>query len=63
MGSHGVARGALWLTGGVCFEYDGAAYLNFGSTSSADGVQGLVEIVGSEYEAAREQVIQQRKAA
>jgi len=59
----GVERGGIWLSGGVCFEHGGAVFLNLGSKSSADGVSGVVEIVGSEYEAAREQVLQQRKAA
>ncbi|NIE73048.1 hypothetical protein F3J45_01020 [Pantoea sp. Ap-967] len=59
----GVARGALWLSGGVCFEHSGTVFLNFGCKSSGDGVEGLAEIVASEYEAARQAVLSARKAA
>lgn len=59
----GIERGGIWLSGGVCFEHNSVVFLNLASKSSADAVDGLVEIVGSEYEAAREQVLRQRKAA
>ncbi|MEJ5862049.1 hypothetical protein [Pseudomonas farsensis] len=59
----GVERGGIWLSGGVCFEYGGVVWLNLGYRSSSDDVDGLIEIVGSEYEAAREQVLKLRKAA
>ena len=59
----GVERGGIWLSGGVCFEHNGIVYLNLGSQSSADDVEGLVEVVSSEYETARQRVLNQRKAA
>ncbi|MBV4500422.1 hypothetical protein HU736_007155 [Pseudomonas sp. SWRI56] len=59
----GVERGGIWLSGGVCFEYNGIVYLNLGSLTSTDGVDGLVEVVSSEYEAARQRVLNARKAA
>lgn len=59
----GVERGNVWFFGGVCFEHDGAVYLQLGSASSADQVEGLVEVLGSEYQAARQSVMSARKAA
>ncbi|WP_225935650.1 MULTISPECIES: hypothetical protein [Pseudomonas] len=58
----GVERGGIWLSGGVCFTY-GTVYLNLGSKAADGDVDGLVEIVSSEYEAARQRVLNQRKAA
>ncbi|GAB1617126.1 hypothetical protein [Pseudomonas sp. NGC7] len=57
----GVNTGGIWLAGGVCFEHDGATYLNLGCAETE--VDGLVEIVSSEYEAARQRVLNQRKTA
>ncbi|WP_332773337.1 hypothetical protein [Pseudomonas sp. ESBL1] len=59
----GVERGNVWFFGGVCFEHDGAVYLQLGAASSADQVEGLVEVLGSEYQAARQNVMSARKAA
>lgn len=59
----GVELGGIWLSGGVCFEYNGAVLLNLGSKSADGDVEGLVEIVRSEYETARQRVLNQRKAA
>lgn len=62
-GAIGVERGGIWLSGGVCFEHNRIVYLNLGSQSSASDVEGLVEVVSSEYETARQRVLNQRKAA
>lgn len=61
----GVDWGSVWLAGGVFFEYEGAVYLNFGFQLKSDGeqVEGAAEILGSEFEAARQQVLVLRKAA
>lgn len=59
----GVELGGIWLSDGVCFERTGTVFLNLGSTSSDGDVEGLVEIVSSEYEGARQRVLNQRKAA
>lgn len=61
----GLDWGMIWLSGGVFFELDGAVYLHLGFKLSDDGgqVQGAKEIMASELEAARQQVVQQRKAA
>jgi len=61
----GLNPGALWLGGGVFFELDGAVYLNL-SVRLEDGserIEGATEILGSEFEAARQTVLGQRKAA
>ena len=61
----GLNPGALWMCGGVFFELDGVVYLNLG-LSLEDGnanIDGAAEILGSEFEAARQQVLGQRKAA
>ncbi|MNJ81254.1 hypothetical protein D3C77_799750 [compost metagenome] len=59
----GIERGGIWLSGGVCFERNGTVYLNLGALTSAEDVEGLVEIVRSEYETVRQRVLNQRKAA
>lgn len=61
----GVDWGSIWLAGGVFFEHEGTVYLNFGFQLKLGGeqVEGHAEIVSSEYEAARCQVLSQRKAA
>jgi hypothetical protein len=59
----GIERGGIRLSGGLCSEHSGTVYLNLGSQSSADDVEGLVEVVSGEYEAARQRVLNQRKAA
>ena len=61
----GLNPGALWMCGGVFFELDGVVYLNLG-LSLEDGnenIEGTAEILGSEFEAARQQVLSQRNAA
>lgn len=65
MGSNGLEHGALWLGGGVFFELDGAVYLNLGIRLDDDieTIEGAAEILGSEFEAARQMVLSQRKAA
>ncbi|MNQ89692.1 hypothetical protein D3C85_1050070 [compost metagenome] len=61
----GVDWGSVWLSGGVFFKHDDAIYLNLGFQLKEDGehIQGATEIVASEFEAARQQVLNQRKAA
>ena len=59
----GVERGGIWLSGGVCFSYGNNVYLNLGSKAVDGDVEGLVEIVSSEYETARQRVLSARKAA
>lgn len=61
----GVDWGSVFLGGGVFFESDGTVFLNFGFQLKTDSgqVEGAVEIVSSEYEAARDKVSTKRKAA
>ncbi|QOD00321.1 hypothetical protein ID616_11790 [Pseudomonas putida] len=61
----GLDWGTIWLSGGVFFELEGTVYLHLGFKLSDDGdqVEGAMEIMASELEAARQQVLQQRKAA
>ena len=61
----GLDWGTIWLSGGVFFELDGTAYLHLGFQLSDDGdqVEGATEIMASELEAARQKILQQRKAA
>ncbi|QHG64316.1 hypothetical protein [Pseudomonas putida] len=59
----GVERGGIWLSGGVCFSHGETVYLNLGSKAADGDVDGLVEIVSSEYETARQRVLNARKAA
>lgn len=59
----GVNTGGIWLAGGVCFEHEGKAFMNLGCQADSKEVDGLAEIVSSEYEAARQRVLNQRKAA
>mgnify|MGYP006195457967 CR=1 FL=1 len=59
----GVERGGIWLSGGVCFTYGDTVYLNLGSKAAHGDVDGLVEILSSEYETARQRVLNARKAA
>ncbi|ATR82737.1 hypothetical protein CS390_09270 [Pseudomonas sp. HLS-6] len=59
----GVNTGRIWMTGGVCFDHEGVVYLNLGCKAEAGEVDGLIEILASEYEAARQQVLSLRKAA
>lgn len=61
----GLNPGALWLGGGVFFEMDGAVYLNLGIRldDGVEQIEGAAEILGSEFEAARQQVLGQRQAA
>lgn len=47
--------GGIWLAGGVCFEQEDKAFMNLGCQANSKEVDGLVEIVSSEYEAARHQ--------
>jgi hypothetical protein len=61
----GIDWGSVWLSGGVFFQHDGVAYLHLGFQLKPDGSQaeGAVEILSSELEAARQAVLEQRKAA
>ncbi|NVZ22141.1 hypothetical protein HX794_21090 [Pseudomonas costantinii] len=61
----GLNPGALWMCGGVFFELDGVVYLNLGLRleDGNENIQGAAEILGSEFEAARQLVLGQRKAA
>ena len=60
----GLNPGALWMCGGVFFELDGVVYLNLGLRleDGSEKIEGAAEILGSEFEAARQQVLGQRKA-
>jgi hypothetical protein len=60
----GLNPGALWMCGGVFFELADVVYLNLGLRLEEDGekIEGAAEIVASEFEAARQQVLNQRKA-
>ncbi|WP_178126892.1 hypothetical protein [Pseudomonas sp. Q1] len=53
------------MFGGVFFELDGVVYLDFGLRleDGNENIEGAAEILGSEFEAARQQVLRQRKAA
>ncbi len=61
----GLGWGTIWLSGGVFFELDGTVYLHLGFklSNNGDQVEGATEIMASELEAARQQVLQLRKAA
>ena len=61
----GLNLGALWMFGGVFFELDGVVYLNLGIRleDGHESIEGAAEILGSEFEAARQQVLGQRQAA
>jgi hypothetical protein len=61
----GVDWGSVWLSGGVFFKYEATIYLNLGFQLKEGGehIEGATEIVASEFEAARQQVLNQRKAA
>lgn len=60
----GLNPGALWLGGGVFFELGGTVYLNLGiRLDGVEQIEGAAEILGSEFEAARQTVLEQRKAA
>ncbi|CAI8803876.1 LPD29 domain-containing protein [Pseudomonas sp. IT-P74] len=61
----GVDWGSVWLSGGVFFKHEGVVYLNLGFQLKEGGehIEGAAEIVASEFEAARLQVLNQRKAA
>lgn len=61
----GLNPGALWMCGGVFFELDGVVYLNLGLRLEGDSekIEGAAEILGSEFEAARETVLGHRNAA
>ena len=60
----GLNPGALWMCGGVFFDLDGVVYLNLGLRleNGNENIEGAAEILGSEFEAARQQVLGQRKA-
>ena len=61
----GLNPGALWMYGGVFFELDGVVYFNLGLRleDGSEKIEGAAEILGSEFEAARQSVLGQRKAA
>lgn len=56
----GAEHGGIWLSGGVCFECSGTVYLNLGSLASADGMEGLVEVVSGEYKTASQRVLSEK---
>ncbi|MBC3257885.1 hypothetical protein YA0871_15380 [Pseudomonas paralactis] len=62
---HQPKTGALWMCGGVFFELDGVVYLNLGlrPEDGNENIECAAEILGSEFEAARQQVLCQRNAA
>lgn len=55
----------LWMCGSVFFELEGIVYLNLGLRleDGNENIEGATEILGSEFEAARQQVLGQRNAA
>ena len=57
--------GNIWLSGGVFFQHEGVVYLHLGFQVSegSDNVKGATEIVASEFESARQQMLDQRKKA
>ena len=61
----GLNPGALWLGGGISFELFGTVYLNLGIRleDGVEQIEGAAEILGSEFETARQLVLGQRKAA
>lgn len=61
----GLNPSALWLGGGMFFELDGVVYLNLGIRleDGVEQIEGAAEILGSEFEVARQQVLGQRQAA
>lgn len=61
----GINTGALWMCGGVFFELDGVVYLNLGLKLDDGGeqVEGAVEILSSEFESARQAVLNQTTKA
>ena len=61
----GLNPGALWMCGGVFFELEGVVYLNLGLRleDGHENIEGAAEILGSEFEAARQLVLGQRQAA
>ena len=61
----GLNPGALWLGGDMFFERDGVVYLNLGIRleDGNESIEGATEILGSEFEAARQQVLVKRAAA
>ena len=61
----GLNPGALWMCGGVFFELDGVVYLKLG-LRLADGdenIEGAAEILGSDFEVARQQALGLRSTA
>ncbi|MDY0836807.1 hypothetical protein [Pseudomonas sp. SED1] len=58
----GLNPAALWMCGGVFFQLGGAVYLNLGIRldDGVEQIEGGTEILGSEFEAARQQVLGQR---
>lgn len=61
----GVDWGSVWLSGGVFFRHEDAIYLSLGFQLKEGGeqIEGATEIVASEFEAGRQHVLNQRKAA
>jgi hypothetical protein len=58
----GIDMGSVWLCGGVFFEHDGFVLLHLGFQLK-QGAVSATEIFPSELEAARQSVMQQRRAA
>lgn len=61
----GLDWGTIWMSGGVFFELEEVVYLHLGFKLSddVDQVAGATEIMASELNSARQQVLQQRKSA
>ena len=61
----GFSRGALWMCGGQNFEFEGVVYMNLGLKLGEHNhsVDGALEILASEYEAALQKFKVQKKAA
>ncbi|MGC3891254.1 hypothetical protein [Pseudomonas urmiensis] len=57
-----VERGGTWLSRGACVTYGDTVYLNLGRKAADGDVDGLVEIVSSEYETARQRAHNARTA-
>ncbi len=57
----GLNPAALWMCGGVFFELDGVVYLNLGLRLEGgnENIEGAAEILGSEFEAARQLALSQ----
>jgi DNA helicase TIP49 (TBP-interacting protein) len=64
LGHVGFSTGALWMCGGQRSEFESAMYMNLGVKLSEDThiLEGAVEILASEYDAALQKFQGQKKA-